>query len=345
MKKIYSLLLTLILAIVGTGDAWAQIADGNYYLKHKESGLYLNDDTYPALIENKGIAAVFSIYKDNGDYVFETNGKYLGLNKDGFPEMSIEKEWFTIDGTIDNCTISTYNNNYFVNFSEFLDLGTTPEYWTLETVGDDPGTTPPPSYEVDIKGQGEDGYYGTFYAEQACEIPEGYTVYVVDNVSNGNVHLYTLISADNVKGRVLAARVPVIIKGAQNTITLNASKNTGSYASNNLLAGSTKKDTDREEGFYYYKLSYDSDGTKLGFYWEAGTGGTFITTLPNKAYLKVPISQGGSNALSFRFEDTITGIVEVQTNNEEPIYNLQGVRVNGTASGIYVKNGNKYIVK
>lgn len=345
MKKFYSLLLTMLLAFVGAGSAWAQIDDGNYYLKHKESGLYLNDETYPALQENKDAAAVYYIYNEMGEYVFETNGKFLGLNKDGYPTISADKEWFTIDGTIDNCTIRTYNNSYLINVWECLDLGQAPEYWTLEAVADEPGTTNPTSYEVKIFGHGEDGYYGTFYADQACEIPSGYTAYVVSNVSNGTVELNYIVSGNDVKGNVLRAGTPVIIKGNQGTIEMSVSKSQGSSVSTNLLAGSLEEGSDNEAGFYYYKLAYNSEGTKLGFYWEAGTGGTYISTHPNKAYLKVPISQASSNALSFRFFDEPTGVKPVCANQDETIYNLHGQIVKGNVSGVYVKNGKKYIVK
>ena len=41
-----------------------------------------------------------------------------------------------------------------------------------------------------------------------------------------------------------------------------------------------------------------------------------------------------------------TGIETVNVeNNNDAIYNLQGVRVNGTAKGLFIQNGKKYVVK
>lgn len=346
MKKFYSLFLTMLLAIVGAGQAWAQIAEGNYYLKHKESGKYLCDDTYLSLTDTKSTAAVFNVYTEMGEYVFKIGDNYLSVPANGIPYISEDEDYLTLNGTIEQFTIYCfYSENYLINDGGYLYTGDTPEYWSLEAADDDPGSTKPTSYEVEILGQGEDGYYGTFYADQACEIPSGYTAYVVSDVSNGIVELNSIVSGNDIKGNVLAAEVPVIIKGAQGIITLTVSKSTGNSASTNRLAGSLIGGSDNEAGYYYYKLSYDSEGTKLGFYWEAETGGTSISTRPNKAYLKVPTSMGGSNALSFRFEDTVTGIVELKTNSEERVYNLQGQVVKGNAAGVYVKNGKKYIVK
>ena len=50
-------------------------------------------------------------------------------------------------------------------------------------------------------------------------------------------------------------------------------------------------------------------------------------------------------------DETITGILEVKqnaknnSNANNAIYNLQGIRVNGTQKGIYIMNGKKYVVK
>lgn len=346
MKKFYSLLFTMLLAFVGAEDAWGQIDDGNYYLKHKETGQYLCDDVYLSLTDNKSAAAIFTVYKDMGYYVFKTGDNYLSVPQSGIPEISELEDYFTLDGSIDQFTIFCfYSNNYLINYDGYLYTGNPLEYWTLETVDDDPGTTPVSPYQVDVMGHGEDGYYGTFYADKACEIPEGYTAYVVSSVSNGAVELNHIVSGNEVKGNVLAANTPVIIKGNQGTIELPVSKSNGSSASTNLLAGSLENGSDNEAGFYYYKLAYNSEGTKLGFYWEAGTGGTYISTHPNKAYLKVPISQASSNALSFRFFDEPTGVKPVCANQDETIYNLHGQIVKGNVSGVYVKNGKKYIVK
>ena len=48
-------------------------------------------------------------------------------------------------------------------------------------------------------------------------------------------------------------------------------------------------------------------------------------------------------------DDEATGIIEAKTAakvaNNDAIYNLQGIRVNGTQKGIYIQNGKKFIVK
>lgn len=356
MKKFYSLLFIMLLAFVGAESAWGQLSleDGaRYYLKYGTQYVF-KDVGYggiAALTADKDEASKFDIETSWMGTTFTANEGALSV--DVFNCLfDTEPEGFIVEGNNDSFSIQYFSNNLYITIEmDMLSVsGDSPDSnWRIEKVSNssdlDPGTTTPTSYQVNILGQGEDGYYGTFYADKACEIPEGYTAYVVSSVSNGAVELNHIVSGNDVKGNVLAANTPVIIKGNQGTIELPVSKSNGSSASTNLLAGSLENGSDNEAGFYYYKLAYNSEGTKLGFYWEAGTGGTSISTHPNKAYLKVPISQAGSNALSFRFVDEPTGIKPVCANQNETIYNLQGQIVKGNVSGVYVKSGKKYIVK
>lgn len=69
---------------------------------------------------------------------------------------------------------------------------------------------------------------------------------------------------------------------------------------------------------------------------------------------KYPTAPAGARIvwLDDASDDEITGILEVKqnaknnsNNDNNAIYNLQGVRVNGAQKGIYIQNGKKYIVK
>jgi|GEM_PF-6421047 len=70
-----------------------------------------------------------------------------------------------------------------------------------------------------------------------------------------------------------------------------------------------------------------------------------------RAYLRPAsnVVMGSNKAISFSFDDTLTGIMTVNGDilvNDAPIYNIKGQRVSdATQPGIYVQNGRKFIVK
>lgn len=87
-----------------------------------------------------------------------------------------------------------------------------------------------------------------------------------------------------------------------------------------------------------YVLGNGKNG--LGFYMLKGT------LQAGKGYLKVSESAGSAKQNFIAFEET-TGVkaIEVNSNADNAIYNLQGVRVANPQKGIYVKNGKKYVIK
>lgn len=87
-----------------------------------------------------------------------------------------------------------------------------------------------------------------------------------------------------------------------------------------------------------YVLGNGKNG--LGFYMLKGT------LQAGKGYLIVSESAGSAKQNFIAFEET-TGVkaIEVISNADNAIYNLQGVRVAKPQKGIYVKNGKKYVVK
>lgn len=87
-----------------------------------------------------------------------------------------------------------------------------------------------------------------------------------------------------------------------------------------------------------YVLGNGKNG--LGFYMLKGT------LQAGKGYLKVSESAGSAKQNFIAFEEA-TGVkaIEVNSNADNAIYNLQGVRVANPQKGIYVKNGKKYVIK
>ena len=122
---------------------------------------------------------------------------------------------------------------------------------------------------------------------------------------------------------------------------------TSGYESN--LRGSNYGDTYDVWGrFYdfeskYYKLALGADG-KAGFYWGAPDGGPF--TLPeHRCFLAIPRDDAPAK---IALDDTTTGITATEsTDNDDnaPVYNIAGQRVNNAYKGLVIKNGKKTIVK
>jgi hypothetical protein len=151
-----------------------------------------------------------------------------------------------------------------------------------------------------------------------------------------------------VDGNVIKAGQAVILKAsAAGTLDmeLTSSAPTGNYSNNDLKGGTTVAD-----GYEAYTLSRGEDGTgDLGFY-------KFTGSLDgNKAHLELPINSSARGYIGFG-EDGETGIEAVQTTpdpsslrrgNEDTWYSLDGRKMQGqpTKKGIYVRNGQKYIVK
>lgn len=187
-----------------------------------------------------------------------------------------------------------------------------------------------------LAAKSDDGsYYATFSSASACEFA-GADVFSV-NVEGGNLALTEVAS------KQVPANTGVLLKSAQNNVTVTRLESAPAIEGTNLLKPASEQMT---EGFKFYKLAYDNftEKTGLGFYWGAAEGGAF-TVKPGLAYLAVPQAQA-ANVKGFSFDGTQTGINGVEaTTAKGAIYNLNGQRVEKAQRGIYIQNGKKFIVK
>lgn len=187
-----------------------------------------------------------------------------------------------------------------------------------------------------LAAKSDDGsYYATYSSASACEFA-GADVFTV-NVEGGNLALTEVAS------KQVPANTGVLLKSAQNIVTVTRLESAPAIEGTNLLKPASEKMT---EGFKFYKLAYDNytEKTGLGFYWGAAEGGAF-TVKPGLAYLAVPQAQA-ANVKGFSFDGTQTGINGVEaTTAKGAIYNLNGQRVEKAQRGIYIQNGKKFIVK
>lgn len=197
------------------------------------------------------------------------------------------------------------------------------------------------------------GYVSTYVADFAYVMPKHITGHTVTLAAEQGI-----ISTEKVfhAGDEVPALTPLLIKSDEdyaetsknyNPAVLN--KTVDAYKGDNMLeyrrTAQGLTNTMKDESVYYYKLAIKSGN--VGFYWGAENGAAFTMTKPSTAYLTVPQSISVQGFVLNLEEGETTGIATVVTNEDAPIYNLQGIRMNGKnlPKGIYIQGGKKFMVK
>lgn len=225
------------------------------------------------------------------------------------------------------------------------------------------------------KNRGQADYPAIQLYQKVGEMPiakatGGITTYVADFAYVMPQHLtgHTVALADKQDiiitekafraGSEVPAFTPLLIKSdedydaEENSRNYNPAvinKTVDAYAGKNMLeyrrTAANLTNTMKNESVYYYKLAIKND--KVGFYWGAADGAAFKMTKPSTAYLTVPQSKAVQGFVLNLEEGETTGIATVVTNEDAPIYNLQGIRMNGKnlPKGIYIQGGKKFMVK
>ena len=197
------------------------------------------------------------------------------------------------------------------------------------------------------------GYVSTYVADFAYVMPKHITGHTVTLAAEQGVISTTKVFR---AGDEVPALTPLLIKSDEdyaetsrnyNPAVLN--KTVDAYKGNNMLeyrrTAANLTNTMKDGNVYYYKLAIKEG--KVGFYWGADNGAAFKMTKPSTAYLTVPQSTSVQGFVLNLEEGEPTGIATVVTNEDAPIYNLQGIRMNGKnlPKGIYIQGGKKFMVK
>ena len=138
----------------------------------------------------------------------------------------------------------------------------------------------------------------------------------------------------------IAAGQAVILKSTTGAITLTPAATTSSdFSGNDLKGGTTVAD-----GYDAYTLSRGNDGTgAVGFYKFSGS------LDGSKAHLEIPTSAAPARSFIGFGDDNTTAIELPALADDEAAewYSLDGRRLSGKPArkGVYVKNGQKYIIK
>ena len=210
----------------------------------------------------------------------------------------------------------------------------------------------PNVYEIAVSSAG----YASFVPKANIKaLPSGVTAYA--GQKNGDwLHL------EPVTG--LPADAAVVVKAGEGNYYCNSTTEERSLGTDNDLAFS---ETDTESDGTYYCLGKKGSPAVVGFY-QVQSG---VTIPARKVYLiddEVPIGEGEVKAFYFEEDDDPTGIESIQNSsqssgaggtkfkiqNEEPVYNLAGQRVDNSQftihnsqlkRGIYIVNGKKIAIK
>ena len=207
--------------------------------------------------------------------------------------------------------------------------------------------------------------YGTYYnGTHDTTLPSGMKAYIVTAKTSGGetgTLTYEEIADGDGDGTTVKKTVPsgvaVMLKadasGNPWNLALSATDIDDRTFATNLLHGSNVA-VETTGGDVYYKLSYNTSGTNLGWYYGVAGGGAFESGA-YKAWLAVPESAGARGFVSLPGDDegVVTGIVDIEHgtwNSDHSAgtwYSLDGRRLNGkpTAKGLYIHNGKKVVIK
>ncbi|MBR5531597.1 MAG: hypothetical protein IKU63_08875 [Bacteroidaceae bacterium] len=189
---------------------------------------------------------------------------------------------------------------------------------------------------------------GTFYANEAVEIPAGVTAYValsnpVMEQEGTEEYATGVITMTPIMDGIVPAKTGVLICGEQGTYYFTSTTDAGTPIEGNLMkgyAGAAQYETvTLPEDASTYILSV-KNGT-AGFYKKDAA----FKVYNHKSYLQVP--KNTMNALRIRFgeESDPTAIPDIILGDtkQQAVYDLQGRRVQTPGKGIYIVGGKKVV--
>ena len=189
-----------------------------------------------------------------------------------------------------------------------------------------------------------DEYWCTYYPSLANVKINTSDVEIYKATLNGANDKVTLVK---VEGSVIKVGQAVMLKASTSTpisMELTSADAVGDYSYNDLKGGAGVP-----AGYDAYTLS--AENGKMGFYKFDGTLTTPAATLdPNKAHLEIPTPPSGSRGFIGIGDDETTGLIPSLSTKGEGSgfwYSLDGRRLSAqpTQKGVYVRNGQKIIIK
>jgi Leucine-rich repeat (LRR) protein len=187
--------------------------------------------------------------------------------------------------------------------------------------------------------------YGSVNLPFATALPSGATAYAVTTIGDSTATLTEIASA----GETVAANTPMLIRrdGTQTLFAFNATDDSGTEASGNLLSGTT--DT-KLTGTNYYVLGLNKN-TASSTYGHLGLWRSTVGVGTWRAYLDMSSQASSAKGFVFLLDFSTTGIVdhvaEGSVATDTPWYTLSGMRLSSapTQPGVYIHGEKKVIVE
>ena len=284
----------------------------------------------------------YNLVAINGGIVTATGSEGDGIWSNG----TITLGWRT---STDRITASSYNGSISVKSGQALvDEDGNILSGDLTASAINGKTLQPAAAAVAFAPEG----YATYYnGKNDVTLPAGVKARIV-TANDGAALTYATIADGDTDNKVVPAGTAIMLQTAASTETQTKAltlktKSDATISGTNLLHGSDVEGTTTGDG-KHYKLSYNTSGTDLGWYWGADDGAPFATTA-HKAWLVLP---NGSNARFFGLPDfgETTSLIEngklIMDNEAGVWYTLDGRKLSGKpAKGVYIVNGRKIVVK
>ena len=196
------------------------------------------------------------------------------------------------------------------------------------------------------------GYTTYTSQEYGYSMPEGCQGFVVTKENNG-----IKLTEKYKSGDAVPAKTPLLIKAAPGTYPIyqTVRKAVAPAEGENLLRGEFDAEgnitygKNKDNYYYYYKLTTNKDKANFGFYFGTADGGPFKMSNTSRAYLVLPREQS-SSVKSLVLDDAILETAVSLPTESKPTdghtYDLSGRLCQGKlVPGIYIQNGRKIVVK
>ena len=318
----------------------------------------LSNNTYTGSVNQSDHPYEVTITKGNNGYynLYHAGGKYINI------PSNTSKADFTFAATGDNGWSISFDNsgnalisnkNHSNKAGNYIQRYSSKNYYKNYQSGQESIQLYQKVGEMPIAKA--TGGVTTYVADFAYVMPQHLTGHTVALAEKEDI----IVTEKAFRaGDEVPAFTPLLIKSDEdydaeensrnyNPAVLN--KTVEAYTGENMLeyrrTAANLTNTMKNGSVYYYKLAI-KDG-KVGFYWGAADGAAFKMTKPSTAYLTVPQTMTVQGFVLNLEEGETTGIATVVTNEDAPIYNLQGIRMNGKnlPKGIYIQGGKKFMVK
>lgn len=196
------------------------------------------------------------------------------------------------------------------------------------------------------------GYTTYTSQEYSYSMPEGCQGFVVTKENDG-----IKLTEKYKPGDAVPAKTPLLIKAEPGPyhIYQTVRKAAAPAEGENLLRGEFDAEgnitygKNKDNYYYYYKLTTNKDKANFGFYFGAEYGGPFKMSNTSRAYLVLPREQS-SSVKSLVLDDAILETAVSLPTESKPTdghtYDLSGRLCQGKlVPGIYIQNGRKIVVR